>query len=93
MVVSDLFIDSYRLLSSSLDSLGKTLVVNSQKTLNWTLNEFKYLTSTCWDKEYQPITIDMTKDNNTGRSRLTSNSLFDPNSSPFQITKWVFLLM
>ena len=29
--------------------------------MNMTLDEFKYLTSTCWNKNYQPITIDMTK--------------------------------
>ena len=48
-----------------------------------TLNEFKYLTSTCWDKKYQPLTIDLTKDKNTGRYRLGLNSLFIPESSPF----------
>ena len=26
------------------------------------LNEFKYLTSTCWDNKYQPLTIDMTRE-------------------------------
>ena len=48
---------------------------------------FKYLTSTCWDKKQQPLTIDMTKDKFTGRYRLGLNSFFVPNSSPFQITK------
>ena len=32
--------------------------------------EFKLLTSTCRNKNYQPLTIDMTKDKNTGRYRL-----------------------
>ena len=27
-----------------------------------TLDEFRYLTSTCWNQNYQPLTIDMTKD-------------------------------
>ena len=31
-------------------------------SMDMTHNEFKYLTSTCWDKKYQPLTIDMTKD-------------------------------
>ena len=31
-------------------------------SMDMNLNEFKYLTSTCWDKKYRPITIDMTKD-------------------------------
>ena len=36
-------------------------------SMDMTLSEFKYVTSTCWDKEYQPLTIDMTKDKFTGR--------------------------
>ena len=31
-----------------------------------TLNEFKILTSTCWNEKYQPLTFDMTKDKFTG---------------------------
>ena len=38
--------------------------------LDMTLNEYEYLTGPCWDKKYQPLTIDMTKDNYTGRYRL-----------------------
>ena len=30
--------------------------------IDMTLNEFKYITSTCWNEKYQPLTIDMTKD-------------------------------
>ena len=48
-----------------------------------TLNEFKLLTSTCWNKNYQPLTIDMTKDKFTGKYRLGLNSIFVPDSSPF----------
>ena len=47
------------------------------------LKDFKYLTSTSWDKQYQPLTIDMTKDKYTGRYRLGLICLFVPNSSPF----------
>ena len=50
---------------------------------NMTLNEFKYLTSTCSNEKHQPLTIDMTKDKYTGRYRLGVNSLFVSNSSPF----------
>ena len=46
-------------------------------------NEFKLLTSTCWNKNYQPLTIDMTKDKYTGRYRLGLISIFVPDSSPF----------
>ena len=47
------------------------------------LNEFKYLTSACWNKKYQPLTIDMTKDKYQGRHLLGLNTIFVPNSSPF----------
>ena len=36
-------------------------------SMDMTLDEFKYLTSTCWNKNYQPLSIVMTKDNFTGR--------------------------
>ena len=52
-------------------------------SLNMTLNEFKYLTNTCWNEQYQPLTIDMTKDKYTRRYRLELNCIFVPNSSPF----------
>ena len=48
-----------------------------------TPNEFKYLTSTCWNKNYQPLTFDMTKNKFTGRCRLGLNSIFVPDSSTF----------
>ena len=51
--------------------------------MDMTLDEFKYLTSTCWNKNYQPLTIDMTKDKYQGRCRLGLNSIFVPDSSPF----------
>ena len=41
-----------------------------------TLDEYKYLSSTCWNEKYPPLTIDMTKDRYTGRYRLDLNSLF-----------------
>ena len=31
-------------------------------SMDMTLDEFKYLTSTCWNERYLPLTIDMTKD-------------------------------
>ena len=52
-------------------------------SMDMTLNEFKLLTSTCWNKNFQPLTIDMTKDKYTGGYRLGLNSIFVPNSSPF----------
>ena len=54
-----------------------------KSSMDMTLNEFKLLTSTCWNEKYQPLTIDMTKDKYQGRYRLGLNSIFVPNSSPF----------
>ena len=51
--------------------------------MDMTLNEFILLTSTCWNKNYQPLNIDMTKDKYTGRYRLRLNSIFVLHSSPF----------
>ena len=52
-------------------------------SMDMTLSEFKYLTSTCWNESFQPLTIDMTMDKYTGRYRLGLNSIFVPDSSPF----------
>ena len=51
--------------------------------MDMTLSKFKYLTSTCWDKKYEPLTIDMTRDKYTGRYQLGLISMFIPDSSPF----------
>ena len=37
-----------------------------KSSMDMNLNEFKLLTSTCWNEKYQPLTIDMTKDKFTG---------------------------
>ena len=52
-------------------------------SMDMTLNEFKYLTSICWIENYQPLTIDMTKDEYTGRYRLGLNSILFPDTTPF----------
>ena len=31
-------------------------------SMDMTLNEYKYPTSTCWNEKYIPLTFDMTKD-------------------------------
>ena len=54
-----------------------------KSSMDMTLNEFKLLTSTCWNEKYQPLTFDMTKDKYTGRYRLGLISISVPNSSPF----------
>ena len=54
-----------------------------KSSMDMTLNEFKLLTSTCWNENYQPLRIDMTKDRYTGRYRLGLNSIFIPDSSLF----------
>ena len=53
-----------------------------KSSMDMTLNEFKFLTSTCWNEKIQPLTIDMTKDKYTDRHRLGLNSIFIPDSSP-----------
>ena len=52
-------------------------------SMDMTQDEFKFLTSTCWNEKYQPLNVDMTKDNYTGRYRLGLNSKFVPDSSLF----------
>ena len=51
--------------------------------MDMTLNGFKFLTSTCWNEKYQPLTFDMTKDKYMGRYRLGLKSIFVPDSSLF----------
>ena len=51
--------------------------------MDMTLNEFKYLKSTCWNKNYQLLTIVLTKDKYIGRYRLGLNNIFVPDSSLF----------
>ena len=58
-------------------------IFQDKASVDMTLNEFKYLTSTCWNEQYQPLTIDMTKDKYTGRYRLGLNSIFVPDTTPF----------
>ena len=54
--------------------------------MNMTLNDFKLITSTCWNEKYQHLTIDATKDKYTECYRLELNSLFVPVSSPFYMS-------
>ena len=63
--------------------LDVRIIYQDKTSMDMTLDEIKYLTSTCWNKNYQPLTIDMTKDKYTGRYRLGLNSIFIPDSSPF----------
>ena len=58
-------------------------IYQDEASMDKTRNEFKLLTSTCWNEKYQPLTIDMTKDKYQGRYRLGLNSIFVPDSSPF----------
>ena len=48
-----------------------------------TLDEFRFLTSTCWDKKYPPLPFDKTKYIHKDRYQLGLNSLFAPNISLF----------
>ena len=51
--------------------------------MDMTVDDFKYLTRTCWIEKYQPLTFDMTKDKYQGRYRLGLNNIFVSDSSPF----------
>ena len=52
-------------------------------SMGMTLNNFKLLPSTCWNENYQPFTIDMTKECYRSRYRLGLKNTFVPDSSPF----------
>ena len=55
----------------------------NKASMDMTLNEFKNLTSACWNEKYQPFTIGMTEDRYQGRYRLGLKSTFVPDSNPF----------
>ena len=58
-----------------------------KESMDMTFDEFKNLTSTCWNEKYQPLTFDLSKDKYFGRYRLGLSSLFVPDSSPFLLVK------
>ena len=41
-------------------------IFQDKSSTDMTLNEIKLITSTCWNENYQPLTIDMTKDRYEG---------------------------
>ena len=45
-------------------------IYQDKSSMDMTLNEFKLITSTCWNENYQPLTIDIAKDKFTGGYRL-----------------------
>ena len=59
------------------------VLYQGKASMDMTRKKFKIFTSTWWNKNYQPLTIVVTKDKNTGRKRLEVNSIFVPDSSPF----------
>ena len=58
-------------------------IYQDKSSMDMTPNELKLLTPTCWNEKYQPLTIDMTKDKNTGCYRLGLNPIFVPDKTPF----------
>ena len=58
-------------------------IYQDKASMDMTLDDFKSLISICWNQNYLPLTIDMTKDKYTGRYRLGLDSIFVPNCSPF----------
>ena len=66
------------------NNFGDVKNLHQDKThMDMTIDDFKLLTSTCWNEKHQPLTIDMTKDKYTGWYRLGLSSIFIPDSSPF----------
>ena len=53
-------------------------------SMDMTFDEFKYLTSVCWNEKYQPLIIDMSRDKFVGLYRLGLNSIFVPSTSHFK---------
>ena len=41
-------------------------IIQYKTSMDMNVNDFKLLTSICWNKNYQPISIDVTKDKYTG---------------------------
>ena len=41
-------------------------IYQDKSSMDMILNDFNLLTSTCWNENYQPLSIDMTKDKYTG---------------------------
>ena len=62
-------------------------IYQDKASMDKTLDEYKYLTNTCWKNNYQPLTIDMSKHKYTGRYRLGLNSISVPDSSVFESYK------
>ena len=58
-------------------------IFQDKASMDMTLDEFKYLTRTCWKEKYQPLTTDMIKDRYICRYRVGLSSIFDPNTTPF----------
>ena len=51
-------------------------------SMDMTIGEFKLLANSCWQNNFQPLTIDMTKDKWVGRYRLGLDSIFVPTTDP-----------
>ena len=92
-----IFHDYYELLKRAIKAYGNNYqiyepnnfldvwnIFQDKSSTDMTLNEFKYLISTCWSEKYQPLTIDMTKYRYHGRYRLGLNSIIVPNTTPFK---------
>ena len=58
----------YKLPKQTIKTNGKVHqnLYQDKTSMDMTLNEFKFLTSTCWNEKNQRLTIDMAKDNYIG---------------------------
>ena len=53
--------------------------------MDMTIGEFKLLANSCWQTNFQPLTIDMKKDKWAGRYRLGLDSIFVQRLIHFEI--------
>ena len=58
------------------NSIDVKNLYQDKASMDMTLSEFKLLTSSCWNKNYQPLTIDMNGDRYQGCYRLGINNIF-----------------
>ena len=59
-------------------------VYHDKTSMDMTLNEYKYLTSSCWIEKHQRLIINMTEEKYAGCYRIGLNFLFVPNTNNFK---------
>ena len=74
---------SITILKQTISDFRDVQNLSQDKTsVDMNLRELKSITSTCWNENYQPLTIDLTKDKYTVRYWLGLNRIIIPDSFP-----------